>query len=457
MVVWAVIVGGCVVGPLVAKAETLVVPAITVSERYDSNVFNSEVVPGVKPSDYVSSVAPQVRMLHKGALGEGTFQLIGIGEKYINNPDLDYFGGGGGFNFNLDRLVKQFMPQASLLVTDNIFYTPQAPSYSVSDAPGETLNPLTRGIQIVRVRTLTNNASAVGRYALTPTVNFVATYVHSMIRYGGTFTSAIGFNLIDTNSQLITAGPQFQVSRQDILGVSYIYQQTDFLGGQTTGIANQFVTHGGTATWLRNWSPEVKSNVYGGASVLQQDSGLPSGGGGQGTSGTPVYYNGGASLTWTETSGGSSTVMGAVSPSPGLGGGGGGGFSGGGAAKTLAALNYSVGVFPSTYSAGVPLISHVLTASVNRRIGSNVYGWGNGNYSRNDSLSSATSFADISFQSYGGGGGVAYMFTPTLFASLNADYQRLKGNGLGVSGVSGGASANFERYTTMLSLTTFWK
>lgn len=450
---------GWVSEPLFAKAETLVVPAITVSERYDSNVYNAEVLPGVKAADYVTNVTPQLRVFNKGAFGEGTFQVVGVGEKYINNPDLDYFGGGGGFNYNLDRLVKRFLPQASLVIADNIFYSPQAPSYSASDVSMETQNPLTRGIQIVRTKTFTNNASAMGMYALTPSISLRASYVHSMIRFGGTYSSAIGFNLIDTDSQIITAGPLFQVTRQDTLGVNYIYQQTDFLGSQTAGVASQFVTHGGAATWTRNWSPEVKTTAYGGASVLLQEGGLAVAG--QSTPATSVYYNGGASLVWTDTSapvgGSAASMLGAVSPSPmGAGGGGGAaGFSGAGSAKTVAALNYSVGVFPSVYSAGVPLISHVVTAVVNRRIGSDLYGWANGTYSRNDSLSS-TSAQNLSFQSYGAGAGLAYLIAPTLFASLSGDYQNFSGNGLGVSGVVGGASANFQRYTATFSLTKFW-
>src|SRR5438445_9600816 len=52
-----------------AGPETNIIPSVTLSERYDSNVF---FVPGGNLDDYVTSVSPQLRVVHMGQLIEGT-------------------------------------------------------------------------------------------------------------------------------------------------------------------------------------------------------------------------------------------------------------------------------------------------------------------------------------------------------------------------------------------------
>jgi hypothetical protein len=52
----------------VRGSETKVIPSLSLSERYDSNVY---FVPGRNLEDYVTTVSPQLRVIHKRQLVEG--------------------------------------------------------------------------------------------------------------------------------------------------------------------------------------------------------------------------------------------------------------------------------------------------------------------------------------------------------------------------------------------------
>ncbi len=453
---------GLIIASGIARGETLVIPAITVAQRYDSNVYNTGAIQGVHLGDFVSSAMPQLNLAHKGSLAEGSAQLMGIGEKFIYNPGLDYVGGGAGFNLNLTRLIGALTPRATLNVSSVTLFKPQAPSFGttgVGNAIGEqAVNPFARGIEISRVETLVSTSAMRFSYNLTQAASFQANYSLSIIRFGHSFTpNVVQSNLINTNTHLIMAGPQIRVTSLDTIGINYLYQRTDFSGRQTTGIADRFESHGGTLNWGRSWSTEFKSYVYGGATaLLQQGVAAPVSESGTGVAPSSlVLFNGGANLVWTDTavSGGSSanipqgSMMGSAIGSSGVPGSG---------ANTVASLSYTVGVFPSFSGAGLPLLSQVVSTFLSHRLSSSFFTNAGAQYSRNDSVGDTSNTGGISFQSYGGNAGLSYVITPTLFASLRGEYQHFSGNGAGVSGVIGGLGADFDRYVTMVSLTTFW-
>ena len=70
----------------VAGPETNIIPSVTLSERYDSNVFFS---PAGNSEDYVSTVSPQLRVVHKRQLVEGTVGGGVTAEAYVKNPRLN--------------------------------------------------------------------------------------------------------------------------------------------------------------------------------------------------------------------------------------------------------------------------------------------------------------------------------------------------------------------------------
>ncbi|MER3424681.1 MAG: hypothetical protein C4293_17115 [Nitrospiraceae bacterium] len=69
--------------PGFALGETRVVPSISVSERYDSNVFLGFAPSGLNPSDYVTNISPQIRLDHNGKYLQGVMTGGMSGELYV--------------------------------------------------------------------------------------------------------------------------------------------------------------------------------------------------------------------------------------------------------------------------------------------------------------------------------------------------------------------------------------
>lgn len=453
--------------------ETLIVPVITLAERYDSNVFTAPKIAGVRQDDWVSTATPQLNVVHRGSVAQTTLQLSGIGERYINNPGLSYFGGGANFGMNLNRFVQEYVPRLSFTISNGTFYSPQAPAFNPGNIDADP-DAFARGIQIVRVNTFTNSSSGTLSYAFDQMTSFRVSYSYSLIRFGHSFVNVGNAGIVDTDTQSINAGPQFRVSPQDTLSLNYMYQRTQFLGGQLPGFPSKYEAHGGTLGWLRAWGREVRTNVYAGASSVDQGgTALASGTSVANQSGGLVLaYTGGASLIYTDlnptASGGGGQGLGGqggVSGIGGLGGlsgPGGGSLPGGGAmgmvsgASKVISFNYSAGVFPSYYAGGVPLISHLVSGAVFRRMGTSWAVTSSADYAKSNSLSKQAGAGDIGFQSYGGNVSLSFFLTPTMFGSLTGDYHKFEGQGLGLAGVLVGGTSTFDRYIGMISITKLW-
>lgn len=452
-------------------ADTLFVPAVTLAGRYDSNIFSSPKIPGLRRDDWVSTVTPQLNVIHQGDLAQGGLQLTGVGEQYLHNNDLNYFGGGANVNLTLNRLIQRYSPRLSLTVTNSTIYTPQAPSFAAPNIDGDP-NVLLRGIQIARVDTFLNSSSANLSYAFDRLSSIRLSYSYSLIRFGQPSVNAANSGVVNTNSESVSIGPQFQVSSRDSVFMNYIYQRTQFVGGQLPGFSSSFQTHGGTVGWSRVWSPQIRSTIMAGVSSVEEGTAVNGFGGTSATQsgGALLTYTAGATLVYSETLSGSATrgpglgglAVGGIGAIGGLSGAGGAGVPGGGAmamlggSRQMFALNYSAGVFPGYVSGGVPLISHVISASFFRRVG---FSWGiacGADYARNDSLSKQPGAQDLSSSGYGGNGAISFFATPTLFGSITADYHRFEGQGLAVSGAVAGGTAELDRFVTMISLTKVW-
>jgi len=458
-------------GISVAKGETMVLPSIAIYERYDSNVFNTVSLPGTTSNDFVTGTTPQLTVVHLGDRMDAGLVAGGIGEQYINNPGLSYFGGYGGGKFILDKLVQRFIPKASLQIAESASYIPQAPTYSTTDlTSGDQVNPFARGIQIVRTNTFTNASFLTGNYALTPTVNLKATYTYSLVRFGHSFASQPSITGHDTNFQSLVAGPQVQVSATDIMGVNFLYQQGDFPGGNIP----RYHSYGANAFWNRTWMPEFKTTLFGGATVVNQGANNAAAPGSTSTSSTDVAaYNAGFGLNWVDAPG--PNPFGALLPGGGLGGvgpGAGGaavvgGAPGGigiggiiaGGARTIANLNYTGGVFPGVVSGGGAQVSNVVTASVTRRVTPAFYVQAMGQYARSDSLITPTSGTSISYHGYGGNLALQHMIGRTAFVTLSGSAHSFTGTGVTTGGSTTAplGSQKFDRYTGILSITMLWK
>ena len=437
-----------------------VVPFLSVSERYDSNVFfapKSDLAGlNVRQQDFVTTVNPQLVVSYMGKLVQ--WRVLGgtITEFYVKNPDLNYTGYNGQLYMDLAQTVQRVLPRArSLIVSDSILYTPQLPAFYqggpnfvglgggalMSDAFG-------RGIQAFRINTFMNVGSAQGSYALSPTTDFGFDYTNSVIRFGGTFLGVGGRNLVfDSTSQVIHAGPRIHLSTRDVLGLGYVHTEMF-----QTGVGT-YKSHGTSVAWSRTISPSLASTVSGGASAFEGLSSLSTGG----TLIKPGSVFPSASLLMTWSEGGLQTGRQFGGPSlqglvPGSGasrsmvGFGNVPLTGGAflpAGKSTVALNYSVGVFPSFLLAAGPMLSHTGWFQASHGLTDSLGITGGVNYGHSEAAGQTTKF---SFASFSSNLGLNYLITPTLRASITHTF--------GSYQISfGGRDSEFTRQTGMFNLT----
>ena len=410
-------------------ADTRVIPSISLSEMYDSNVWFGFTPPGRPKFDYATSVSPQLTVEHRGRLFEGTFIGGPSANFYINNPDLNYVGATGIFNGNLDQLAQKLDRRLSLLVKDNFYYTNQLQPFINAPAgqdPTITGSSIGSGIQAFRVTSTANIGMATGSFLLTPSTVFQATYANSLIRFGGTFSdqTQVGdtvsnqtqVSAFGVTSHSLTAGPLWRITPRDTVGANYTYSTADFeISGLPGG--GRFSTQGGSLTWSRLLTPTLTANVQGGIQVL--DSGdTPVGPGQVGGQASNLLYVTSTSLTWRYDD------------------------------NSLLTLSYSRSVVPSFFVVPVPLVSNVVSASFSQQLSEKVSATESANYAHSEDEASI-----LSFVSYSGTVSLNYAISRSLTAMAMYTYFNLEY----IDSSSGSAVRfAFDRSLITVSLKASW-
>lgn len=393
----ATILSMTMMNPGVVHGETRVVPSLSVSERYDSNVF---FIPGTKLEDYVTNVSPQVRVDHKGRLIDGTVLGGVIAEAYVKNPGLNYVATNGSLDLNLDQAAAEVVRGMGLRLSDTFYFTPQPPAFAAPVAGSQVSEAFVRGIQARRANSFSNSGNVTGSYALSPVVSFQSIYMNQRIRFGNVFIAPTGPTtklFIDTTFQTVQSGPELKVSPLDTLTLSHQYQQAEFsFGGSGSG----FKTQGATLGWTRLVSPILKASMAGGFTVFE--------------SGKNVQYVGTASLEWKLQ-------------------------------NTDATVSYSRRVYPSFIFVAVPLLSQVLTATVRHRLTEPLTISVNGSYAKNESVPDPV----LSFTSYSAMVGLEYKITRSVNATMSYSHSKFEQKFFD-------QSFPFERNMAMLKITAEW-
>jgi hypothetical protein len=275
-------------GPNLTPEQWTVVPSLCVGESYDTNVYLAPKSLGLKLEDYVTTIAPGVRANGGGEYASGFVDVRGFGQTYVRNPNLNYVGFIGRLSLTLDNAVQKLFPNARLQIFDSGMYTPTPPSFvnpGAGTSPSDinnTQNAFAQGILAYRTNTLTNVASVVSSYAISPLTTLKASYSNSIIRYGSSHVgaSATGLALFSTTSHTGTAAVSTQITGSDTISLTYVHGWINY----QTEPAITFQTGTGTLGWSRTLTPTLKSELGGGVIVI--DPGLTS-------------WTGNAALVWT--------------------------------------------------------------------------------------------------------------------------------------------------------------
>lgn len=390
------------------RAFTLV-PSLCISERYDSNVFFSRPRPNFQREDYVTSVNPMLRVDHNGDYATGSLVMGGTSETYVNNSGLNYLGSNGTLFLSLDNSIKKLVPNAGLLITDTVSYTPTPPGFvnpAAGTSPGASTNiqdVFAQGILFTRTNRVSNSGSVAGSYDISARTSVNASYTHSVMRFLSAPQAGLGSvsgSLFNTTTQTGTVGGSTQVSNVDRLSVRYSHTGTEI--GNDPAASVTIKTNVVTAGWSRALTPNITIEAGGGGIFI--DAGRS----------TSTYAVNGAMITQ---------------------------FMG-----TQATLSYARSAFPSFSLVPTQVVGHVVSLSAVHQISQQWTLSGGGNYSDSSGVSGVSS---IKYNSYGGSVDLAYSISRTWSTALGYSYLRFDRE-------SGALRDQFDRHSAMISVRASW-
>ena len=382
-----------------AGPETNIIPSVTLSERYDSNVY---FVPGGNLEDYVTTVSPQLRVVHRRQLVEGTVGGGFTAAAYAKNPGLNYVAANGSVRLNLDGAMNELVRGLGLQLSDTFRYTPQLPAFAAPTDGGEIPESSLIGIQARRANSFANAGTVAASYAVSSLLSFTSTYADQRIRFGSpisTPTVGIQGNLIDTTFQTITSGPVLKVSPIDTVTLSHQYQKGTF---DFQGSKSSFSTQGAIAGWTSPVTPTLTASMTGGVSVFSTSNDL--------------QYVGSASLLWK----GQDTDL---------------------------TLSYTRMIRPSFFIAAVPLLSQVVAATATHHVTESFSLLLNGRYAINQSIPDSSL---LKFESYSVTPTVQYKVNRVMTATLSYTHSMF-------NRTFSSQESNFDRNVVMLRIFAEWK
>lgn len=384
-----------------SEPGTRLTPSIRIAERYDSNVF---FVRGANLQDYVTTVSPNLKVEHKNQWVEGFVSGGATTEIFVNNPGLNYVGGTGTVNLNLDRAMSALVPGLGLRVLDSMSYTPQPPAFAAPTGGNQISEAFVQGLQARRANSFTNTGKVEASYYFSEYMGLISTYIDRRIRFGRPIATPSGGvtagEFINTNFQTLTSGLVGTPSPADTISLVYQYQKAAFpdLGRGARG----FSTQGAMASWSRLITSTLQATVEGGFNVISSSNDV-----------NPI---GAASLQWNGQ-------------------------------YTTVSISYSRAVSPSILSVATPLLSQAVTGTVTRHMTESFSLSLSGSYAVNRSVPDSSL---IRFTSYLVTPSLEYKIGPVLTATLSYTHSEFQRNFSGVS-------TDFNRNMVMLALSAAWE
>jgi len=265
----------------------MIIPSLSVSERYDSNVFNtpkSLLGPTNKPEDFITTVTPQINMSHTGSINSNLF-VGGLITRYLHNSNLDYTGINAGGQSDLIGLANRFSQRISALnVRGTYQFTPSVSAFGATSSTngGLGLNGgstsgglLDTGLVTNRVSMQRYNLGVGGSYQLTATTTLIGTFDYYKISFGNQ-SGGVNNPLFSTTGYQGSTTINTGITARDIVGATaamshYSQESSGGSSGQGT-----FTTIRETLDWTRLWTPKLTTFLgAGGIVTLPVGSSVP--------------------------------------------------------------------------------------------------------------------------------------------------------------------------------------
>ena len=465
-----------------AAQQIRVVPSLSVTEQYDSNVFftpKSQLPAGTKVDDLITTVTPQLNFMQGNTLVKTNLSVGAIIQKFINNSALDNVGFNASAGIDLSQAVNRILPRMrGARILGTYMYTPSAPAFGAGSLGGGAgmggggfggggfgvggvgvTGPIDSGLLTQRIRTTMFNVGFADSYSLSPTTDFQTTYTYSQLSFGGAFAPSTTVSgqapntVFDTTTHSISAGPTSRISAIDTLTVKYTFMQ------MSQAQFGDYATHGATLGWGRNWTKEWSSSLNGGLTLVEPIPDLSTTGGQRRIPAT-MFPTGGFSVTYASGSSFLRKLGSEIQEATGTSGAG--SVGGGGFLPLLAGMNmpggiaapgsyrvtlmYNLGVFPSFVQSAGPIYTHTIllggTAGITDRLSAQALF----NYARSSYTSEAIG---TTFSTYGTTVSLNYLITPMLTARLSHQWLKFDNQASGVSA----ADFGFAKQVILLGFT----
>ena len=410
-----------------------IIPLVTMSERYDSNIFFAPKIPGLDRQDWVTRVSPQVFLQDNGRIVGTTLNVGATSEYYAKNTGLSYIGYNAGGRINVTPLLRRFVPEASLFFAGRYSYTPLPPAFlgggseQTNPAVGEEItsqltfaDTFIRGTQAQRVNTTTYGGTIAGAVNYSPNLYFQAAYNYNVVNFGTPSVtqkvSTFKPLLSDTTAHSVSLGPTYAVTSFDSVNLRYQYETVAF-----DASGGGYQSHQATVGYQRLVDASMVARVYGGAALFTQDFGGQAGSTSADSS-EQVTYTGGASLSWARR-------------------------------NTQASFSYSVGVYPSFVGVPGVILSNNVSLQVRQRLDDNVGVFASLNFADNNTIggqAGQAGQAGLGFRSYSTTESLWYRISTSFFVNVTHEWGLYTGN------FTGQQSDSFVRNAVTVSLTKAW-
>jgi len=258
----------------VVSAQTAIIPSLTVSERYDSNIFfapKSLLSPDSKPEDFITTVVPQINIIHQGARIRGGLFGSGLVTKYLHNSGRDFTGYNVGGQLDLRDVAQQVSQRiTSLRMTGTYRSTPTTTGFGAAGGGlGTGFGSTSEGV--LETGQVTNRASRQifnlgvgGGYQLTALTTLDATYDYNRISFGEQ-QGGVTNSLFDTTSHRGSTTISTRISGRDTVGATA--RMSHFIQEDSSGSSGRgsFTTITETLNWDRLWTQQLMTSLSGGA------------------------------------------------------------------------------------------------------------------------------------------------------------------------------------------------
>ena len=210
-------------------AQTTVIPSVSLSERYDSNVWyapRGAIPSGKKAWDYVTTVGANVDVVNKSRLADSILRAGVDGNAFVYNSDLAYYSTMMDARSDMTRGASELLRGLNLQISDLFRYTPAPPAFLTGGQPPGTSDIYTRGIQGYRANTYSNVLTVNSGYSLSRSLGLITNYSYSFFRRGSintTLASTVPVTYFNNQQHSADIGPAYTFDGGDTLFFKYNY------------------------------------------------------------------------------------------------------------------------------------------------------------------------------------------------------------------------------------------